>query len=242
LPLFFTALSEGHVNSNEVRFSVTAHAEWFPERDAESPLSEMPALLRRRASIPGKMALIAAYRCINENSGNTQPIPTLFCSRHGECDRSVNLLNDLANNIPLSPMSFSLATHNATSGLLSIARNDKTNSISIASGKSTIEHAVIEACGLLADGEPAVLLIAYDNQLPEIFKDYQDCLEQSYAWAWIIQPANENCISLSWSLMHTKEKSTENTAGIEIFDFFIHKKLSLERICDGQHWQWQHHS
>ena len=81
-------------------------------------------------------------------------MPTVFCSRHGEVSRSVDLLMDLAKAEPLSPTSFGLSVHNATAGLFSIARSDHTNSIALAAGQSSVEHAVIEACGLLADGEP----------------------------------------------------------------------------------------
>lgn len=229
------------MNSNEVRFSVTTSAQWLPELDTNSSLNDMPVMLRRRASAPGKMALIAAYRCLREQH-DIQSIPTLFCSRHGECGRSVSLLNDLVRDIPLSPMSFSLSTHNATSGLFSIARHDPSNNIAISSGKSTIEHAVIEACGLLADGAPAILLIAYDHQLPPIFNNYHDCDEQPYAFAWLIQRPTHECISLSWKPSQHNEDSDKNTAGTEIFEFFTRKHGPLERILNGQHWQWAHHS
>jgi hypothetical protein len=61
---------------------------------------------------------------------------------------------------------FGLAVHNASAGLFSIARADRANHIALAAGPATIEHAVIEACGLLADGAPMVLLVACDAPLP----------------------------------------------------------------------------
>ena len=119
-------------------------------------------MLRRRAGFLGKMALEVAYQCL----GQRIDVPTVFSSRHGEASRSVDLLLDLAKGVPLSPTSFGLSVHNATGGLFSIARTDHANSIALAAGQSTVEHAVIEACGLLAEGEPAVLLVAYDCPLP----------------------------------------------------------------------------
>ncbi|HEV2613451.1 MAG TPA: beta-ketoacyl synthase chain length factor [Gammaproteobacteria bacterium] len=207
--------------------------------ETQPALHAMPALLRRRASSAGKKALEVAYRCLGDN---TQDIPIIFASRHGECQRSVDLLIDQVQKNPISPTAFSLSTHNATSGLFSIARQDHENSLAIAAGQSTIEHAVIEACGLLADGESAVLLIAHDNALPEIFNDYQDCNEQDFAWAWLIQSPQRNqnsIISLSWSANKTPEKK-QQTAGIEIAEFFVDKNSVLERNCDNQQWRWSH--
>src|SRR5882757_5706397 len=92
-----------------VRFSIASHAAWGPgletdaawrawadnqfviKGNAEAAVSAMPAMLRRRAGFAGKMALEVAYRCLDGRVG----VPTVFCSRHGECARSVALLSDL---------------------------------------------------------------------------------------------------------------------------------------------------
>jgi len=228
--------SNNKTSLGEVRFSVVSHAEWIPGSAGDLP---MPAMLRRRGSVPGKMALDAAFRCLAES---TSGIPALFCSRHGECERSAELLSDLVRDNPISPTSFSLSVHNATGGLFSIARRDHSNSLAIAAGHSTIEHAVIEACGLLADDAPAVLLVAYDNYLPVIFKAFQDCNVLPYAWAWMMQLPRENTpgISLSWSASGEYEIHPESP-GIEIFRFFIQKMPLLERICNNKRWQWKFH-
>lgn len=232
------------MNFSEVRFSVASHAAWTPGTKTESSLKNMPALLRRRASTSGKMALEAAYRCLGESVLNSN-IPTIFCSRHGECERSADLLADLVRDIPLSPTAFSLSVHNATNGLFSIARRDHSNSIAIAAGHSTIEHAVIEACSLLTDDIPAVLLVAYDNHLPLIFKAFQNCNEQPFAWAWLIQPPIDNIISLSWSAVAIEQEITQKqqqtVTGFEIFQFFIQQTPILEYTTNDKRWQWKHH-
>jgi hypothetical protein len=240
-----------------IKFSIVSHAAWAPgieteaawrawanneiaiTGNAEPSVKAMSPLLRRRASVPGKMALEVAYRCLGERTH----IPIIFCSRHGECGRSADLLFDLARDIPLSPASFSLSVHNATAGLFSIARHDHASSLALAAGSSTIEHAVIEACSLLADGEPAVLLVAYDGLLPTLFTAFQDCYEQPYAWAWLMQPAAEdNAISLNWSAVQDSASSSPNSesAGLEILRFFIRRNSNLERISNGRRWQWAH--
>lgn len=243
---------------NKINFSITSYAAWAPGIEtetawhawannnlaiidkAEPPLTAMPAMLRRRASIPGKMALEVAYRCLGERTN----IPIIFCSRHGECGRAAELISDMVRDVPISPASFSLSVHNATAGLFSIARHDHANSIALAAGHSTIEHAVIEACGLLADNQPAVLLVAYDYLLPPIFTTFQDCHEQPFAWAWLMQTTNDNSFSLTWSATQDAPSFNINSdpAGLEILRFLIQKKPSLERISNGRRWQWIRHA
>jgi hypothetical protein len=103
--------------------------------------------------------------------------------------RAVDLLDDLARGEPLSPTGFGLAVHNASAGLFSIARADRANHVALAAGAATLEHAVIEACGLLADGADMVLLVACDAPLPDVLAGFEDCDEQPYAFAWAMVPA-----------------------------------------------------
>jgi hypothetical protein len=247
------------MNSGEVRFSIASDAAWAPgveTRDAwmnwsdariaisigaEPSVKTMPPMLRRRAGFLGKMALEVAYECL----GQHQAVPMIFCSRHGEVSRSVELLSDLAQDAPLSPASFGLSVHNATGGLFTIARGEQTNSMALAAGRSTIEHAVIEACGLLADGEAFVLLVVYDSVLPSIYADFQDCEEQPHAWAWLMQAADGRpAVSLTWSAANRTEAATAGQlpAGLEILRFHLRKDRELKRVCDGRQWHWSLHA
>lgn len=190
------------MRNDGVTFSIARHAYWAPglttlaawTQWAQAPVAApiilgeepgvkaMPPMLRRRAGFFGKMALEVAYECLD---GRTD-VPVVFCSRHGEVARAVELLSDLARGEPLSPTAFSMSVHNAHVGLLTIARKDRANHIALAAGGATIEHAVIEACGLLADGSASVLLVACDAPLPELFMPFRDGVEQAHAWAWLL--------------------------------------------------------
>ena len=265
---------------NSVTFSIVSQAAWAPELDtgaswshwAQQPfviadngesheprVAEMPAMLRRRASFVGKMALEVAYRCL---AGRTD-IPAVFSSRHGECQRSVSLLDDLVRNTPLSPTSFSLSVHNAAAGLLSIARREQANHSALSSGQSGVDHALIEACSLLADGAPEVLVVIYDGVLPEIFKQYRDSDDQAFAWAWLIRSVDElettelseqdvensrNIVSLSWEPHNIPDFAKiaihsvrRQPAGLEVLEFHLRKDRELQRIVEHQCWHWRHH-
>ncbi len=244
------------VHSEAVSFSVTGSAAWAPgiesqeawlvwahdcfpiTGDTEPALRAMPAMQRRRVGFLARMALEVAYGCLDARTD----VPIVFCSRHGEVSRSVNLLRDLACGEPLSPASFGLSVHNAAAGLFSIARGEKANHIAISGGPSGVEHAVIEACGLLADGEKAVLLVVYDCPLPDIYTAYQDCNEQAFAWAWLIEPPQpqQDVISLTWSATSQVDAVADNDlpAGLQILRFHLRKDSSMERVCGKQKWQW----
>jgi hypothetical protein len=188
-------------------------------------------MLRRRAGFLGKMALEVAYQCLGEQID----VPTVFCSRHGEAVRSVDLLLDLAKGEPLSPTSFGLSVHNATGGLFSIARQDHANATALAAGKSSVEHAVIEACGLLAEGEPKVLLVVYDSPLPGLYASFQDCEEQPFAWAWLIEPPARRSIALSWSRVRPRRRISDERlpGGLEL-RFFLRDDPSWSESARAQ--------
>ncbi len=241
---------------NEVTFRVAGHAAWAPGIDtldawaawADAPFSiagdtepgvkQMPAMLRRRAGFLGKMALEVAYRCADGKSG----IPVVFCSRHGDVARALELLTDLGAGTLLSPASFGLAVHNASAGLFSIARGDTANHLAVAGGASSIEHAVIEACGLLADGAPEVLLVAYDIPLPGPFAGYEDCHEQPHAWAWLMTQDGTEKIGLSWEAGQALPEACNALPGtLDVLRFHLRKDVLLERAADGRVWRWMRH-
>jgi hypothetical protein len=242
------------VSFNSVSFSIISHAAWAPglETDeawlswaeegqtiighGEAPVREMAPLLRRRAGFLNRMALEVAYRCL----GSARDVPTIFASRHGEASRSVQLLLDLVAGQPISPASFGLSVHNATGGLFSIARHDHANDIALAAGQSTVEHAVIEACGLLAEGESRVLVVVYDGPLPAVYAAFQDCPEQPFAWAWLMQAPGDTVFSLAWAadLQNESHRAAELPPGLEVLRFYLRKDASLERTCDRRRWLW----
>jgi hypothetical protein len=246
------------MRTHGVTFTIVRHAEWAPGlttpeawaewaraprrigAGADPGVKAMPAMLRRRAGLLGKMALEVAYQCLD---GRTD-VPTVFCSRHGEVSRALELLTDLARGEPLSPTAFSMSVHNATAGLLTIARADRANHVALAAGAATIEHAVIEACGLLADGAPMVLLVASDCRLPDLFLPFQECEEQPHAWAWLMKAAAEGdaegggeAIALRWSAS-AQAPASGMPGGLAVAAFLLGGADRMER-CDGRlRWRW----
>lgn len=245
---------------SQVVFSVARHAAWAPgltscERWAEwarepwplvpgdePKVAAMPAMLRRRAGFLGRMALEVAYECM----GEARDVPTVFCSRHGEVARAVELLGDLARGEPLSPTAFGLAVHNASAGLFSIARSDRANHVAVAAGSTTIENAVIEACGQLADGAPMVLLVACDTMLPDTLRQFEDCDEQPFAFAWAMTPADTGAdtLHLSWRAHPDQDGAAQSRmpGGLELLRFQHGAANTLVRDAGGKRWTWSRHA
>ncbi|MES2605824.1 MAG: beta-ketoacyl synthase chain length factor [Pseudomonadota bacterium] len=128
--------------------------------------SIVPPMLRRRLNFMGR-------GCISEmlqHISNDENLPIVFCSRHGDIERTLKVLIDLAKGEPASPMDFSLAVHNAIAGILSIHCNITANISSIATSEGAIVPVLLEAVGLLSESTPKVLCILCDVSLPTMYR------------------------------------------------------------------------
>lgn len=253
------------MNAPAVSFSIVAHSAWAPGLDtpalwqawsaAPAPIAgelepragAVPPMLRRRAGQFGKMVLETASATLGDEAG----IPVVFSSRHGDVARAVELLTQLAHGEALSPTAFGMAVHNATAGLLSIARGERAVHMALAAGASSLEHAVIEACALLADGVPRVLLAAVDCPLPGVFSGFEDCREQPHAFAWLLEPAGAaapgaDVVTLSWQVASATPPTDGQQAGgmpggLDVLRFQLAGEQQLVRRAGRHTWCWSRH-
>ncbi|MEO6172228.1 MAG: beta-ketoacyl synthase chain length factor [Arenimonas sp.] len=209
-------------------------------------LSEMPSMQRRRLERVGRMALQVAYWC---QSVELADIPLVFASRHGDIQRTYEMLEVLARKEALSPTNFGLSIHNAIVAQYSIARQLKQNYLAVAAGKSTAEAAIIEALGLLSDGAEEVLVVMYDGLLPEAYQEFLDETTAEYAWAWRLSKtdmqADRHQGSLSLELVKPDENGRANQSdlphGLDVMRFLLSGEQSLHFNDGARHWRWQRH-
>jgi hypothetical protein len=215
----------------------------LPEGDDVPSLLEMPAMQRRRLEKVGRIALQAAYWC---QTADAADIPLVFASRHGDIQRTYEMLEGLARNEALSPTSFGLSIHNAILAQYSIARQLKQNYLAVAAGRSTAEAAIIEATGLLHDGAEEVMVVMYDGLLPESYQEFQDENSAEYAWAWRLRKADMQKASYSLTTVKSDECDPESKSdlphGLEVMRFMLSGKQSYYFIDDQRHWHWQRHA
>lgn len=148
-----------------------ARAPWLPQGDDSPALTEIPAMQRGRIDRVGRMAIQAAWWC---SQAEAQGVPLVFASRHGDVQRSCDLLEQLARGEAMSPTQFGLSVHNAVAALYSIVRGEHGNYLALAAGGATAEAAVVEAAGLLDDGAPEVLLVIYEAPMPAVHLEFMD--------------------------------------------------------------------
>lgn len=223
---------------------------FLPQGEQTPALSEVPAMQRRRIERLGRMAIQTAYWC---QEAEAQSVPLVFASRHGDVERSMELLRALANNEPLSPTGFGLSVHNAIAALYSIIRGMRGNYLALAAGKTTAEAACVEAAGLLADGAPEVLVVGYEAPLPDVYKDFADEADPFYAWSWRIARSNAGRqgvpLELSWgdgassvSTPIPASAASDLPHGLDVQRFFLAQDRTLEFSADNVSWTWRRHA
>jgi hypothetical protein len=173
-----------------------------------------------------------------EAAGNATPDFLVFCSQHGDLTRLREMLNDIATGIELSPTAFSQSVHNASAGLYTIIARSRAPVSALASGGSTFASGWIEADGYLSrHPESQVLLVNYDEPLPEEYLPYQPQGQCQYALGLLLRAADadERAIVLQTSTAGQDER-------LPIAPLFMAWALSngtsLQVTADGQGWLW----
>ena len=231
---------------------LTSKPEWLawaaapalPRSDATPALADMPPMQRRRVDKLGRMALQVAWWCQRDPVAD---IPLVFASRHGDLGRTIEMLRLLVQDQPVSPTHFGLSTHNAIAAQYSIARHLTCNCVCVSAGSASAEAAVVEALGLLADGNDDVLIVVYDEPLPAEYAEFGD--EPEAAFAWTARIGRHGHGDAGYSL-HVDDRqappdrqpTTSLPHGLEVLRFLIGDQPILEHRENGRTWRWSKHA
>ena len=172
--------------------------------------------------------------------------PVLFASRYGDLGRSVELLTQLARSEPVSPTSFSLSVHNAIGALYSIARGDTSSYSAIAAGEETVEAAFTEACGLLSDGVPRVLVVIYDEPVPAPWEHFSESVAFPHAWACLLgADTGEGAIRLGCHA-GPPDAAPAEADGVPVdlraLRFLVSGARQWEHPVGARRWRWERHA
>ena len=146
------------------------------ERDesVEKPSGDLvPARQRRRAS-PLSRAMADAYRDALATAGlEASTIGSVFGSALGEASTMIGLLDQMWDaNAPLSPMKFATSVHNAASGTISIATENRGYTTSIGADFDTPAMALLEGIARVhASGECVVVCCGDEDPPPDLVPD-----------------------------------------------------------------------
>ncbi|KAF1026280.1 MAG: hypothetical protein GAK37_02696 [Pseudomonas sp.] len=207
----------------------------LPASDAAPDVSFLPAMQRRRLSRLARMAFSVAWPLAE----GLEQLPLVFISRHGETPRTFEILSELADGQPLSPTQFSLSVHNAVIGLWSILRNETSEMTALAAAGDGLEHGVLEACALLAEGAPCVLLVIAEEQPPKAYADRIDDVPFPYALALLLTPGDE------WQLTQGTAAVQPNTPtqwphALNLLRTLLTEQGACQHAWNRRVWNWQH--
>lgn len=174
----WNAIAPGLVSHDDWRLWLQAPAA-IDEPLHKVDLSAVPAMLRRRFNTLGRCAMGSALPLVKD----IDAMPGIFASRHGDSELSFSLLKGIGEGELMSPTSFSLAVHNAVSGLFSIARNDNSEVTAIAAMQGLVLQTLFEAAGQLQESA-SVLCVIYDTPLPAFYSRY--CADSFDSFPWSI--------------------------------------------------------
>ena len=150
-----------------------------------SAIEHIPAMQRRRLSRLAKLALNSAIQTLNTHKVDY----IVWVSQYGDEAKTLNILEDVLSEQTPSPTQFSTSVHNAISGLYSILCQDATPATSLA---GSWNDGLIEAYAWLKTRPEArqVLLVYYDEALPDIYAEHQPFAAFAMAAMISLAPAN----------------------------------------------------
>lgn len=223
----------------------SAQPAYSASREAVPDVSFLPAMLRRRLSPLSKSAFYVSYQCLNGASCRT-----VFASRHGECDRTVEILRAINRKEAVSPTAFGLSVHNAASGLYTIARKETFASTAIAAGRNTFAAGWLEAASLLATGEEEqILLVYYDQPSTEIYREFDDEPRMPFAAAFLLRrpvsvaqgSSSDKAIGLRVVPLAEPPEIKEPAAELQAVSFLRFLLTDSAKWVDVRHgtcWEW----
>ena len=150
-----------------------------------SAIEHIPAMQRRRLSRLAKLALNSAMQTLDTHKVDY----IVWVSQYGDEAKTLNILEDVLSEQTPSPTQFSTSVHNAISGLYSILCQDATPATSLA---GSWNDGLIEAYAWLKTRPEArqVLLVYYDEALPDIYIEHQPFAAFAMAAMISLTPAN----------------------------------------------------
>jgi len=127
----------------------------------------LPAVERRRAGMPVKLALAVGIEAIAGAGRDAACLPTVFTSSSGDCDNVHAMCESLATpERQVSPTRFHNSVHNAAAGYWSIATQCRAPSTSLSCHDASFGAGLLDAAAQVAIDRSPVALIAYDHPYP----------------------------------------------------------------------------
>lgn len=235
----------GRTETSAPEFRVEDWAVWLPgkhsliRKDGALPGPALPASLRRRVTPIGRQALEAAW-CLLAATDKTAP-KIVLSSRHGEYSRTFGLLASLADNGEVSPAAFSLSVHHALAGLLSIAADNRAGHTAVAAGAESFGYGCLEAATSLAEDGGRVLLLHFDEALPDSYDGVGGEAEEPLALALLLAPDRDEAAGerVALRLAPSDPPGTESLAH-HVAALLVNGDRETRAVGERLTWTWHH--
>ena len=178
--------------------------------------SILAPMLRRRTSIATKMAITALDRACKEADIGTD-LPVVFTSSVGEMAVTDRLCKAISEcRFPLSPTQFHNSVHNTAAGYWSLTVDSMAPMQSMAGMQDSFAMGLLEAYCQLQAGAEHVLLVSYDESMPDgLLPDYQ---WQACSTAWVLGASDTGGPRLSRPYPTTPDRILNHVSGHEFSD------------------------
>lgn len=156
------------------------------------PPCPVPVMVRRRMTPLGRLALTVLADVAPQDQE-----AVVYASSWGEVGRTARLVNDVvADPQAMSPAGFSSSVHNAIAGIASIWQKNHAAGPAVTAGTLTTEAALVQCAAMLAAGVPSVILLRYDEPLPELWQERKhrfDVPKRMFAWGMRLRAQSHGC-------------------------------------------------
>ena len=199
--------------------------------DALPACDLLPAGLRRRMSLPSKLAVQVALSLVSRHQADY----AIFVSRHGELARTTQLLNEILSGAEASPIAFSQSVHNTAAGLFTIAAHSNLPVTSLAACEDSFCQGMLEAFARIKQPtSDKLLLVCFDEMVPDVYKPYAAEEMFPYAVGLILEHGAH------WSIATSGETAASLGARVpQALDFLRHYlNKDREFVISGKRHDW----
>lgn len=207
--------------------------EVLPCNKGSADVGFLPMMQSRRLSPLARAACAVANRC-REKHGD---MPSVFFSSHGESQYYFEMLNGIAAREDVSPSRFSLCVHNAIAGLSSFHSASFQPYVSLSGGTEGLFAAFLEAGGLLLE-TPKVLVVCYEQPLPEAYRVYLETSETTWALALVLSRAGNPGQQLRLTRKPNDGIPATEDTGQNLIQAILANRRSSTCRLDRSIWQW----
>ena len=198
-------------------------------------LAFLPAMQRRRLGTAARLVLDAAWPLAEHYPA----CPMVFASHDGEINRSFELWLNLLREGDVSPTSFGLSVHNALAGQWSMLRGDMSENTALSVQCDGLETALAEACALLHEGAPRVLVVVADEPLHTEYAVAAKRAPFAYALAMVVEQGDDYRLSLSADGDAAPDAPQHYAGALDWIRFLHSDGLEHTQNYGARRWLWQ---